>query len=551
MSLTKLTLPSKWVLVSLIAAVTIAVLGFLDVVELRAEEPRRAEIALEMVQSADAVALKLNGETYYNKPPFSTWITAGLMKLTGNYGDTIARLPGAISFLLLGFLWFKISKKYLAKELALLSALGFLSAFNLLFYGAVNTAEIDLLYALIVALQGLSIFHFSTKEKYTTMFVVSYLLCAAGVLTKGLPSFAFQAITLLTWCIAIKKFRLLFSWRHFLGIAVLFAILGSYFYTYNISNNAGDYLANLFDQASQKSVTQEGISGTLNAFFTNPLKLLHIALPWSLGLFFLAKKEVRNKLWNNPFLKFCVLFIGANFILYWISSDVRDRYLYMFLPFICTVSVFCLDEGFSLSKKRIRIAGLICASLIVLGALGHTSVLFIQTDAVLSYPFIFLVGVLVLVSAYVTFKNSSSINFMWTFILGLFLLRLSFNLIALPITQEKINKGKPYREIAKELAVLSNGEPITFLGTHIKLHPDVAMFGVEEKVTIEIPPDIPFQIPYYYFLETGNVLRFTDKGHGSGYYLGYSGHLARKIAGDTLFQMRAFGNADLQLIRVD
>jgi len=140
---------------------------------------------------------------------------------------------------------------------------------------------------------------------------------------------------------------------------------------------------------------------------------------------------------------------------------------------------------------------------------------------------------------------------MWTFILGLFLLRLSFNLIALPITQERINKGKPYREIAKELAVLSNGEPITFLGTHMKLQPDVAMFGVEEKVSIEIPPDIPFQIPYYYFLETGNVLQFTDEGHGSGYYLGYSGHLARKIAGDTLFQMRAFGNADLQLIRVD
>ena len=551
MSRTKLTLPSKWVLVSLIAAVTIAMLGFLDVVELRAEEPRRAEIAVEMVQSADAVALKLNGETYYNKPPLSTWITASLMKLTGNYGDTIARLPGAISFLLLGFLWFRITKNYLARELALLSALGFLSAFNLLFYGAVNTAEIDLLYALIVALQGLAIFHFSTKEKYTAMFVVSYLLCAAGVLTKGLPSFAFQSITLLAWCIAIKKFRLLFSWRHFLGIAILFALLGSYFYTYSISNNVGDYLANLFDQASQKSVTKEGFNGTLNAFFSNPLKLLHIALPWSLGLVFLVKKELRSKLWTNPFLKFCVLFIGANFLLYWVSSDVRDRYLYMFLPFICTVAVFCLNEGFSFSKKGIRAAGLISASLLALGGLGHASVLFIQIDAVLSYPFIFLVGVLVLASAYATFKNSSSINFVWTFILGLFLLRLSFNLIALPITQEKINKGNPYREVAKELVLLSHGEPITFLGTHMKLRPDVAMFGIEEQVTIEIPPDIPFQIPYYYFLETGNVLQFTDEDHGSGYYLGYSGHLARKITGDTLFQMRVFGTADLQLIRVD
>lgn len=551
MSLTKLTLPSKWVLVSLIAAVTIAMLGFLDVVELRAEEPRRAEIALEMVQSADAVALKLNGETYYNKPPLSTWITAGLMKLTGNYGDTIARLPGAISFLLLGFLWFRISKNYLARELAMLSALGFLSEFNLLFYGAVNTAEIDLLYALIVALQGLAVFHFSTKEKYTAMFVVSYLLCAAGVLTKGLPSFAFQAITLIVWCIAIKKFRLLFSWRHFLGIAVLFAILGSYFYTYSISNNVGDYLANLFDQASQKSVTEEGFSGTLNAFLSNPLKLLQIALPWSLGLVILLKKELRIKLWANPFLKFCVLFIVANFLLYWFSSDVRDRYLYMLLPFICTVAVFCLNEGLSLSKKGIRAVGLICASLLALGGLGHASVLFIKTDAALSYPFIFLAGILVVVSAYVTFKNSRSINFVWTFILGLFLLRLSFNLIALPITQVNINKGKSYRGIAKELVVLSKGEPITFLGTHMKLRPDLSLFGIEEKVTIEIPPDIPFQIPYYYFLETGNVLKFKNEDHGSGYYFGYSGHLARKIDGDTLFQMRAFGNADLQLIRVD
>lgn len=551
MSLTKLTLPNKWVLVSLIAAITIAIFGFLDVVELRAEEPRRAEIAVEMVQNADAVALKLNGETYYNKPPLSTWITAGLMKLTGNYGDTMARLPGAVSFLLLGFLWYRVSRNYLVKELALLSALGFLSAFNLLFYGAVNTAEIDLLYALIAALQGLSIFHFSTKEKYTTMFVVSYLLCAAGVLTKGLPSFAFQAITLLAWCIHLKKFRLLFNWRHFLGITVLFGILGLYFYVYSKSNNVGAYLANLFDQASQKSVTEEGISGTLNAILANPLLLIHIALPWSLGLLFLIKKELRRKVWANSFLKFCLIFIGANFILYWISSDVRERYLYMFLPYTCTVAVFCLSEGFSLSKKAIRIAALVCASLLFLGGLAHASVLLIKTDAVLNYRFIFLTGALLVVSAFVTFKNRNSLNFLWIFILGLFLLRLSFNIIVLPMTQQKINAGNSYREIAKELVELTNGEPISFLGSYMRLHPDVTMFGVEEKVTIEIPPDIPFQIPYYYFLETGDVLKFTTEGSNSGYYIGYSSQLANKIVGDTLFEMRAFGNSDLQMIKVD
>ncbi len=551
MSISKLSMPSIWVIVALTAVVSISMLGFLDVVELRAEEPRRAEVALEMVQLEDVIALKLHGQTYYNKPPLSTWITASLMSLTGYYGENIARLPGALSFLLLGFFWFRITKNYLSRELALLSTFGFMSTFNLLFYGAVNTAEIDLLYALIVCVQGLVIFHFSSKEKHTTMFILSYALCAVGVMTKGMPSFAFQAITLLTWLIATKKFKLLFNWRHFLGIGILFSILSIYFYAYSASNNVGAYLANLFDQASQKSVTDEGLGGTIKALFENPIKLLHIILPWCLGLIFLVKKEIRKKIWTYPFLRFCILFIGANFILYWISSDVKERYLYMFVPFGATLSMFCLSEGLTLSARGLKIAGVICSVLLLLTGLGHFVVPFIPIEASLNLVAIILIGVLIIVLAYVTLNKAKSINFVWYFILGLFLLRLSFNLIVLPITQEKINKGFPYRNVADQLIELTNGEDITFLGFNNKMYPNVEVFGVKEKITIDFPPEIPFQIPYYYFLKTGDILEFNTESHGQGYYLGYPSHLKKLIKGETILKLSVFDNSELWLVKVD
>ena len=108
----------------------------------------------------------------------------------------------------------------LSRCAAILSSLFLLTAGDILFFASTNSGEIDLFYTLIVYLHIVSIFVFYERRRYLTMFLVSYLLTSLGCLTKGMPSLAFQMLTLTAFLLLQRRPRLLFSFRHLVGLTL-------------------------------------------------------------------------------------------------------------------------------------------------------------------------------------------------------------------------------------------------------------------------------------------------------------------------------------------
>ncbi len=185
----------KNLLVAIAIIIPMAYFLQLNSYQLLFEEPRRALVALEMILSDNWLIPTTNGELYYNKPPLYNWVLIGLMKVFGT-AEWVVRLPSVLSVFATAFIHFRISRNYISEKAALLSALFYISSADILFFFSM-LGEIDLFFAFIVYLQCVLIFHFYQQKKWHWLFISSYLLASAGVLTKGIPSLFFQGITIL------------------------------------------------------------------------------------------------------------------------------------------------------------------------------------------------------------------------------------------------------------------------------------------------------------------------------------------------------------------
>ncbi|MBF97968.1 MAG: hypothetical protein CMI36_03160 [Owenweeksia sp.] len=296
----------------ILGLLAVAVFGWLGYIELRAEEPRRAIVSLEMYLSGNWIVPQINGWTYYNKPPVFNWLMMLFFEITGSFSEWVVRLPSLLSYLVLGLLHYRYVKQYINQKVALFASLFWLTSADLLLYGSVNTGEIDPFYALVVYLQVIVIFKGFYHQKYWSLFLVSYLLVAVGFLTKGLPSLAFQVFTLLGGAIYFRKFRLLFGWQHICGILLLVVSCGAYLYLYDSRDDVLAFFVRQFKEASQRTGLETEFSDTALQFFTFPLQLVKLTLPWSLFLVFFFKKGFLKTLRQNAFIAFSVVFVLAN-----------------------------------------------------------------------------------------------------------------------------------------------------------------------------------------------------------------------------------------------
>ncbi|MGD1846342.1 MAG: ArnT family glycosyltransferase, partial [Salibacteraceae bacterium] len=314
-----------------------AFFGTNNVLELRAEEPRRAIVALEMVLQDQWTVPTIHGEPYYNKPPVFNWVLASFYRLTGSTNEWVTRLPGLLSLLLLAGAHYLFTRKYLGETIARWSAVFLLCTGDLLFYGAVNSGEIDLFYALVSYLQVACIFHFFHRRQWWLLYLGSYALMTVGLLTKGLSSLPLQGFTLLALLLYHRQWKALFAPAHFVGLGLSFGLLLLYFQQYANLNDPWPYLTNLVNEASHKTGAETPLLETVQHLVSFPLQVLQVLLPWSLLLVLFFRKGTGKTLWQNDWLRYSVLFLAANLWLYWLSPGTKNRYLYLFFPFLLSL----------------------------------------------------------------------------------------------------------------------------------------------------------------------------------------------------------------------
>jgi hypothetical protein len=496
----------------------VSVLINLNLPLLNNEEPRRATISIEMLDSGNYIMPTLFGYDYFNKPPLFNWILVGFIFFTGSDSEIIIRLPSLIFLLLLAISHYLIAKKFLPKTIAVLSSLFTLTCADIYFYAVQNGGEIDIFYALIVYLQVMAIFYYGYKKQWLPLFLLSYLFCAIGFLTKGYPSLLFQGLTLFALCFYYRSFKPLFKLQHLAGVLVFLIIVGSYLYFFSFYNPPHRLLINLLNESFKKSAVGERSEQLFSKVLTYPGLIFKFLLPWSLLLLLLIKR-VRLHIWTNPLVHFSILFILFNVGVYWFTGKPKMRYVYMFLPFYFTVLAYIYW------KYKSRYHNVISKALKYLGF-----VFLIVMVGVIILPFFVKVSTLwtmILAIAlcsfnYVYFKQSK--YSIWMFIMGLALVRTVYAALVLPIQHE--HRSMRYDVMLSEIARINQNQSVTYWSPPDSMQLMIDMkFKKWQYESIAAPPEFHYQIPYYYHRISGDIMKYESTIRPSKTYITYKGWL--------------------------
>ncbi|WP_207424052.1 ArnT family glycosyltransferase [Desertivirga brevis] len=486
----------------------------LGLLPLFADEPTRANVALEMILSKNYSVPTVGGEYYYNKPPFYNWILASLYLLTGSYSEFVTRLPAEVPMFLYAITIF-ISVKYFLKDkrIALVSGMFFMLNGRMLLYDSM-LGHIDIFYSWLTFISFMGMFYFYRRQQWFQLFLSTYIITAITFLCKGLPSIVFQGFSIITLLLYTRNFKKFFSWQHILSGVICLTIIGAYFYNYSLHNpNLEGYFGTIWDQSSQRTAGRVGLAKSVKHVLMFPVEHLGHLFPVSLMLLFCFHNQFVRGIWLNEFLKFISLIFLANIWVYWLSPETRPRYLLMLYPLVTIVfthAYFNYRESFPRLNKIFNTILLILSVLVMLavpaavisGKLPSVSFLVLKATVV-----VILIGLCVL--AIIKTKNYKIVPFL----AFLIIVRLGFSLFVLPERNVK-HEGNYYKTVCTEMGKASSNAPFYFY----QYHPEVV--------------SIPFHDRLIFYIERARnaKVKFTEEDSKPGYYLTFDRDLKNPAA---------------------
>lgn len=199
----------------------------------RSSEGRVARVAQEMLEDGDWVVPHLNGAVRLEKPPFSSWLVAGVAVLAGapRVEPWHAYLPpglAAVFLVLLVYLWLRERFPRSAGQGSCVS--GMVAALVLAaapgFVLQARSAELDMLLALWVAVAFCGLWRFRLAGSRAAL-LVAYAALGLSILTKGHVGLAIVLPSLLLWSVWERAHKALpparaGSWPwHVAGVALV------------------------------------------------------------------------------------------------------------------------------------------------------------------------------------------------------------------------------------------------------------------------------------------------------------------------------------------
>lgn len=505
----------KRLLYAIAIAIPAALLVNIGSFQLAFEEPRRALVALEMLIRDNWIVPTTNGVLYYNKPPLYNWVLMAMFWLFGS-AEWVIRLPGIVSLLATAIVHYQFAKTHIGRQAALVSALFYITSADILFYFS-YLGEIDLFYSFVVYLQAACMFYFAQHKKWHWLYLSSYLLAAVGTLVKGVPSIFFQGITLLVVMAVNRDLRRLFSVWHVTGLLLFTLITGSYFYAYSLQHDVWPFLARLYTETFDRTPIERTFADTLRHLLLNfPLMVLKISAPWCLLFLLTIKSDWKQALKSNHYLQFSLWFVVANGLLYWVSAGTRERYLYMFFPFIYNLlAYFLFEKNTPVKRKGLNwlyyfIASIVFSGLAALCVIGLIN----QLIAGAVCCALLLAG---LVFTVLKCKKEWHLDqHLLAAVLFVLIGRLGFNLCALPLRKQ----DEQYRYQSQKIASVAGRQPVLLTGSP-QMQTDTIRFGkhIFAEFCRDEPAYLDFQTSFYYSQASSKVLKYVPFARQKALYL--------------------------------
>lgn len=445
---------------------------------LSADEPIRALVAGDMMINGHYVAPKMNGRFYVNKPPLYNWILILFFKLFQSFDEYVVRLPSILSLLTFGWVVFTITKRKLQDvKLAWVLGIATITGGNLWIYSA-YLGHIDVTYSLVSFLQMYALYYYGEKGLWRKAFIFSYALAAVGFMMKGLPTVVFQGISLLVVLILNKSFKKIWSLQHILSTLLFIVPIGTYLYAYSHYADINKLLSTIVTESSSRTVTEKSFLDSVSHLFVFPFRYLLDILPWGFSVLILFRKDARQYIWSNNFLKTSLLLFAFNIIIYWLSPDYRARYVFMLTPFLLIPTIAACAH--CLKQERYKNAGLITTILLVVSPIA---MYFIATTSVeISIWMAISLSALGLLTIRI-FITKIDKSFSYLLVVGLIFARLGYSHYMVPY---RVHTGPYLTEKIEGTAIgkITKGSPLGMYNSNVALTMNWYM-TIERNATVE------------------------------------------------------------------
>lgn len=330
------------VLVLFIAAMTFCVR--LDALPLFGEEPRRALIAREMVESGDWLVPGTQRVFLPSRPPLQNWLIAFVGLMTGSFDVWSARIPSVLSVFLIAILMYGYLRQFTGRLGSLTGVASFLTMTLVMEFG--RSAETEAVFSLFVSASML-LWHWGWIKKWPSwqMWSVGYLCTALGMLTKGLQAPLYFVGATVLFLLATRNWRKILTWGHVAGIVVFIVGVGAWQGPFAWYRGIEDSWNIYFGDVAGRFVDRSW-SIFLGHLVTFPVELLFVRLmPWSLLLLAYGSRRVRNlpaqQREGALFLTNCILF---SFVSVWLPPGSKVRYYMPLFPCFAALIGIAVDR---------------------------------------------------------------------------------------------------------------------------------------------------------------------------------------------------------------
>ncbi|MEM9702313.1 MAG: glycosyltransferase family 39 protein, partial [Planctomycetota bacterium] len=298
---------------------------------LRGEETRRAEVAVEMLQTGDWIVPRQQGEIYISRPPLANWCIAAAGYLRGGVDTVAARLPSIVAVLITTLMIYGLGRAEVGRFGAFTAAVAFATMVQVMQIG--RTAETEAVFTAILSASLFVWFHgYRRGWSPWTLWGVGYTLAGLAALAKGPqgpPYFIGPAVLFLLYK---RDWKTLFAPGHFAGVAVMLTVIGAWQIPYIVSAGPENALGVWMKLAKNNFGDENEASLTLH-MLSYPFEVLACMLPWSLGLIPLLSSKLRSSLGSRrDVVMFHALAMFVTFPTVWLAVHAVPRYFMPLYP---------------------------------------------------------------------------------------------------------------------------------------------------------------------------------------------------------------------------
>lgn len=297
---------------------------------LRGEEPRRAQIAVEMIESSDWIVPREQGDPFLSRPPLQNWLI-GLCFLAGGERDAFTvRLHALVSTWLMVLIVYGYGRTFLSRTGALAAGAAFAT------FGEVmqecSTAETEALFTLLVS-GSLLLWHWGMVRGWPAVLAWSlgYALMALGMLAKSLQAPVYFLAPVFVYLVLTRQWRQLFSLAHLAGILVGAGVLAAWVVPFHGQLGLDGVRSIWMNDVRTRIFEWQGF---LIHFARFPAELFGCLMPWTPLLFAYVWRPFRSTMTpaNGGQLMFAAIVLAIGVPTVWWPPNGMTRYLLPLYP---------------------------------------------------------------------------------------------------------------------------------------------------------------------------------------------------------------------------